>query len=360
MAGAGAALAAGYDAVYENPAGLARISERRLTLGYYYGHFLLDINPNISRHPDDANATVLGGEVPIPFTGALKNRVGLGFGFYLPVGLITRANVPRSDEQSFILLENRAQVVGFQVATGVRLSDRWDVGAGVLALAALTGDIQIDSDSSGRISTRSEQQLVADYAPIVGVTLHLEVGDLALVYRGESQAGYDVTIENNLADQLPVGLPKLRLHGVAQYDPRMTTFEVAWHTLPHTRVVTGVTWKRWSEYPGLANAPSMKSTPPAMPDFTDTVVGRIAIERGLTESVQVRAGYAFEPTPLQNQKGSIVFDLDNDRHIFGLGMGIVHGPWNVDFFAQAQLLNRDAHSSGEIYVGGVAVGVNVQ
>src|SRR5262249_34143461 len=59
LAGQGASVADGYDAVYENPANLARLKHRRLTLGYYYGHLSLDASLMSNVHADDANATIL-------------------------------------------------------------------------------------------------------------------------------------------------------------------------------------------------------------------------------------------------------------------------------------------------------------
>src|SRR5207302_859379 len=62
LAGAGSALVDGYDAVYENPAGLAGVRTRRLTLGYVYGHFHLDFGGGLSDDaPEDTHATVIGG-----------------------------------------------------------------------------------------------------------------------------------------------------------------------------------------------------------------------------------------------------------------------------------------------------------
>lgn len=372
LSGSGASVVDDYEAVYDNPANLARIKHRRLTLGYYYGHMDLDASDNSHINTDDANATILGGEVPLPFTGVLADRVGLGFGFYLPVGLITRAHVPAADQQTFIILQDRPQVVAFQVAAGVHVGD-WpglslDVGGGVIALAALVGDIQIQADAAGRISARSEQQLVADYAPILGTTLHLELGDLAIVHHWPSSAGYDVTITNNLTDQLPVGLPVLRLHGYAQYDPRISTIEMAWHSLPRVRVITGVSWKGWSDYCcdipnggiGLAVPPSKRSGAIVYPKFSDTFVGRLAFERQVTPNLQLRLGYAYEPSPIKPMVNQLATFVDNDRHIFAFGAGWWPAPLRIDGFAQIQLLNRDVRSGGTIFVTGLTVGVDVQ
>ena len=96
-----------------------------------------------------------------------------------------------------------------------------------LALAVLVGHIDRSADAAGHLSALSQQQLVADDAPLVGLSAHFDSGDFALVYRGVSQAGYDLTVASNLSAQLPIGLPALHLHGVTQYDPRQVTLEAA-------------------------------------------------------------------------------------------------------------------------------------
>src|SRR5262249_48814677 len=153
-------------ATWENPAGLAAARKRRLTLGYVYGMWRLDIN-DVGDNVDDTNATVVGAELPLPGGGPLANRLVLGLGFLAPIGVVDRARVPSADRPSLILLEDRAQVVGVEVAAALRISPLLDVGASVLTLAALTGHVNIHADSEGRISSRSDQQLVADYTPIL-------------------------------------------------------------------------------------------------------------------------------------------------------------------------------------------------
>jgi long-chain fatty acid transport protein len=372
LAGSGASVVDGYDSVYANPAGLARLKHRRLTLGYYYGQLHLDLSGNAPAHADDVNATVLGGEIPMPFTGPLANRIGLGFGFYTPVGLITRAHVPDAGQQIFVILQDRPQVVAFQVGAGVRIGD-WpglslDAGASVLALAALVGDIQIQADAAGRISARSEQQLVTDYAPILGATAHIELGDLSAVYHWPSSAGYDVTITNNLVDQLPVGLPVLRLHGYAQYDPAIATLEMGWHSVPKVKVITGVSWKRWSDYCcdaanggiGLAVPPSKKSSRIAYPNFSDTYAGHLGFERVVTPHLQLRLGYAYEPSPVHNTTVVVTTYLDNDRHVFAGGLAWAMSPWRIEAFSQVHLLTRDTRSGGSIFLGGLTLAVDLQ
>ena len=89
LAGAGVADPDGFASVYVNPAGLARITRQRFTLGSAGTNFDLKIDG------DDAGvksgtAIILGGAVPIPFGGALANRVVIGLGFHIPNKALVR------------------------------------------------------------------------------------------------------------------------------------------------------------------------------------------------------------------------------------------------------------------------------
>src|SRR5207245_2757245 len=87
LGGTGVAHAKTFDAAYANPALLARIRERKLTLGWQAATFDLhadgDGEPGrISVRP--MKGVIIGADLPIPFGGILKDRVSAGLAFYTP------------------------------------------------------------------------------------------------------------------------------------------------------------------------------------------------------------------------------------------------------------------------------------
>src|SRR3954451_17226193 len=82
LAGAGVASTDGYEAVFVNPAGLAHVGHQRITIVCLYGAFALHLDDQPTS-TDPASGAVFGGALPIPLGGALRDRVGLGFGFYV-------------------------------------------------------------------------------------------------------------------------------------------------------------------------------------------------------------------------------------------------------------------------------------
>src|SRR5262249_39175715 len=157
---------------------------------------------------------IIGGALNLPLGGWLKDRLGIGMGLYVPTNDLNRARAPVPGTPFYAVLEDRTEVVGAQLALGLRLSDRWSIGRGFLALATLQGHLDVAPDAAGRFATTSEEQIILSYAPVFGArfraTPTLSFG--ATVHFA-SQSPYDIQITNQLGDVLPVTLPELRIAG---------------------------------------------------------------------------------------------------------------------------------------------------
>jgi long-chain fatty acid transport protein len=361
MAGAGASFASDFSAVHANPAGLSRLRRRELTLGYVGTAFWLDAGDR-PFSADTGSATVIGLGLPIPFGGALRDRVALGLGFFTPTDVIVRGRILRPSTPQFLILPDRVQTVALQIGVGVALPWGLRVGAGVMAMAGLTGTVLVAADASGRSSSRIDDQLVATYAPVLGA--QWERGDwrVGATYRGELIATFLVSIE---ARDLGINLPIFNISGVAQYDPAQLQVEAAWQRRGWT-VALGVTGKQWSAYPGPSSATTTNSPAPPAPDFSDTLVPRLGVEHrwswGDGTHVAVRGGYFYEPSPAPAATAERAY-LDNDRHVFaaGLSLGATAGGsrYTVDLFSQTHwLAPRDgAVAAGPLSHGGALLHV---
>jgi long-subunit fatty acid transport protein len=379
LAGAGVASAEDFDAVYLNPAGLAYATRKRATVGGLAAAMRLELGAE--DYPvEGPRGLEIGGQVPMPLGGALRDRVGLGFGFYVPSEAINRARAPFPGEPSFVLLESRAFVVGLLVGVGVKVTPRLAVGLSVNALAVLRGTIDVTIDGAGRFTTQSEQRLLTRFAPILGARYRLRDDlDLGLAVRAPSRSDYDITVTSDLGDALPLTLPEIAIAGTAQYDPLTVAAEAAWRVLPSLTLTGHLAWHRWSAFPRPTRNP-VEGNPP-QPDlgFRDIVVPRAAVEYrrpALGGEVTTRAGYAFHLSPAPEQRGRELL-LDNHRHQLGLGLGVAWPgralPLHVDGWVQVHHLVHRRHerdpavpgdqrsfaTAGDLVVGGVTVGVDL-
>lgn len=314
MGGTGAASAQGFEAAWANPALLSRLRERKLTLGYGGAAFGLatqaEGGERQARGTAAARGVFIGVDLPLPFGGVLKDRLGVGLAFYTPSDIIVRGRLLYPEKPQFPLLGERAQSLTVRGGLGVDLSHGLRVGAGFAALAEIVGDVLVATDSSGRVGTRVEDQLVTTYAPTLGATYDLPFwrgGRVGLAFRGTLDARFAVTIDATKLSSL--NIPVFNISGLAQYDPSQVALEVA-HESDARTVAFGATYKLWSRYKGPIE-PTISCPPgeegcgalvPAVIGYANTLV----VRAGLDEKVQlapsavghVRAGAFFEGSPL--------------------------------------------------------------
>ncbi len=354
MAGLSGAIADDYAAVHSNPAGLSRLHDIAFSLGYQGAGF--DISRQVGAgapehmQQDISRGTVIGLALPLPFGGALRDRIAIGLGFYTPTDVVVRGRILRPDTPQLLLLSDRTQTVGIQAGIGVELPFGIRVGGGFVALAAIRGSVVIAQDSTGRVGSRVDNQLVASYAPIVGVSFERSIVRSSVVFRGTSVGRFGVTIE---ARDIGLPLPAFNIAGIAQYDPWQIAGE-AGVSLDGWSLLAGLTFKRWSEYPGPLERTTERSPEPPRPAMSDTFIPRVAFEKEWQRRAQrwaLRAGYFYEPTPLpvRTERANYV---DNDRHVLSLG-GAVSARWRgtiakLELWSQLHLLTPREFTDGTL------------
>jgi long-chain fatty acid transport protein len=370
MGETGAASSRGWEAVYANPALLSRVRSNVLAVGLQGAAMDLradgpGLPGRVSTPP--AKGVLVGAEVPVPFGAALRDRVALGLAFYAPSDTLVRARILNPETPQFPLFADRAQSLALRMGAGADIGYGLHIGGGFAALAALVGSIGIAS-AGGNVSSRVEDQLVATYAPALGIVWDLPLDRapdgarrwrVGASWRGALEARVGVTVDASKLSTL--SLPPFNIAGVAQYDPEETSLEVARDDAGWV-FAAGVTWKRWSAYPGPLEptivCPSGQEcsslTPPRIA-FSDTLAPRVGAERTIAlargAALRVRAGFLVEPTPVpRSLPPSQAYDavsqsltalptrfFDATRCVFALGAGVDLGelaPISLDVFAQ--------------------------
>jgi hypothetical protein len=405
MGATGTAHASGYESSWHNPALAAPATpdgRYKLTLGYHAGIFRLDANGAglPGRVPSDASrGFVIGAELPLPFGGVLKNRLGAAFGFYTPSDVIVRGRVLYPETTQFPLLPDRAQSLMIRGVLGAKIGWGLQAGVGFATLAEIVGTVVAATDATGRVGTRVEDQLVATYAPILGLTYDLpESWDtklrLGLTYRGTLDARFAVVVDGTKLSSLQI--PLFNISGLAQYDPAQVAFEVARvDKAAKNTLALQLVYKKWGEFPGVleptvvcteGGAGACGITPPVIP-WTDTFVIRAGGEQGFDIAkgarVHARAGVFFETSPLPSEvPASEAFSVeangavsvptryyDANRLAFSAGPGLSLSdplpPVDVDLWAQHHILlsrtirsnNQEGEASGYVTAFGITGGV---
>ena len=373
MAGAGVATADDLESVYVNPAGLGYVEGRYVHFSTLAGDFDLD---GVDRPVDTAFGVGAGVAMNLPLRGRWQDRIGLAIAGYFPNKIITRVRTPPAGVPFYALLESRTQTIGVHVGVGVRITDSVSVGAGLLALGALQGNIDIITDTAGRIAAVSRVGLGSHIAPLLGVQWKkAPTLDLGLVWRAASVSRFEIDVTNQLGDEIPVPLPEIQLAGVAQYDPMILAAEATWKVRTSLSLTGHLAWHRWSAFPTPSQNPVTAGPNVPSPDFTDTVVPRVAIEWATpirtSDVATVRAGYSFvmSPAPDTDADHSLI---DNHRHVVSAGAGwslpTLAIPLRIDAWIQLHKLASRSNempdgtidSAGTIVAGGLMLGFDIQ
>jgi long-chain fatty acid transport protein len=373
MGGSGAASAGDWEASYANPALVSRARSNLLAVGLQGAVFDLraedgglgSFGGRVSALA--AKGVVVGAAVPVPLGGALRDRVGLGMALYTPSDTLVRAHIPYPETPSFPLLADRAQSLTLRFGAGADVGYGVRVGAGFAVLAELLGAIAVNG-AGGMVTSSVQDQLVATYSPTFGAAWELPLERapggapawrVGAVWRGPLQARFDVTVDASMLSSL--SLPPLHIGGVAQYDPEEVSVEVA-RERDSWVFAAGVTWKRWSAYPGpfeptvvCPGGDSCAALSPPQVRLTDTVVPRVGVERTFDlprrAAARLRGGFFLEPTPVPSSlPSSQAYDaraqalgdvptrfFDAARAVLSAGGGVDlgdHAPVAVDVFAQ--------------------------
>ncbi len=356
-AGSGVATATGHAATWYNPARLTLERRPSVALALQSAYLRLPVRvcrdgecSEIDQDPLNAPAISIGFGVPLPFGGALQDRLALGLAFVLPQTSILIADTPRPGEITFPVVENRAQTVSIMAALGARLHDRLSIGFGMIALAELRGAIDVSPNDAGTLGSSARDELFARYGYTFSAFSQLTpVFSLGLIGRTVSRADYTLPINADLGDEFPIPVPELRVEGVAQYDPAQLTLATA-ARFDSTHVAAELTWKRWSRFPNPIRYTAVPADYPAQPEpgFHDTLTARLFAERSFemgrgTAWAIPRAGFAFEQSPTPEQTG-LHNHLDSHRLVAGLGLGVRFHQFTVDVGAQSQSFLSRGHS----------------
>lgn len=348
LAGAVVSTARGHAAVYHNPGTLGFEARPTFALGYQRADFALTLDGD-DHDARAATATFIGLCLPLPLGSPLERRLTLATAFVIPTNSVLVADIPRPGEPRFAVVENRAQTVSLSGALGVRITDWLGVGVGFIALSELDGAIDVAPNDEGRIGSSARDQLVADYAPLLGLSLRTAWTDVGVAYRGESRADFGLPITADLGDGFSLPIPTLNIRGVAQYDPEQVGFEASTEVVPGLRVAAGGTWKRWSAFPIPIEYTAVPDDFPEQPDpeFEDRTDWRAGAEYALAVGevvVEPRLAWQFAPTPAPDDSPYV----DSDRHLVALGAGVRWSGLRAEVAAQwHRLVERDG-SDGDI------------
>lgn len=398
-----------FSATYYNPAGLVRGTALRLEAGYFLSHHELRLDGR-DTNVDDVRGVVAGLVAP--------GRVaGLPFAFGVALHLnderLSRTRSLPQIQPRWEMYDNRTHRIFIASELAIRPWPWLLLGGGIAFMSAtqsslaIRGELDaIDPERGSRFEHTISGDLTAVRYPHLGIQIVPDdQWSFGIAYRGEFQLrlAVDAVLDGEIAvgDMRFPGYFSLISDSVNAFLPQQVAFGVAWRPTRRWRIGLDATWVDWSAYrspvarteveldievpPSLADRirvpDAIPGTIPEPPRFEDRVVPRLGVEwlasEGRRHTLHVRSGAFYEISPVPPQTGVTNF-VDCDRFVLSTGLGLalrdlgaaLPGDLLVDaHFSWSHLIDRttrkqslidpigDYRAGGDVYVGGVTVGV---
>lgn len=364
MGSAAAADASDFSACYYNPAGLVGATGLSISLGYSYAANQLRMNGL-----DNNVASVHGLSGGIVAPGDLFGLLPFAFGIatFMPDQGLSRIKAQREETPRWELYDDRLSLLYLTVAVAVRPFSFLDVGGGIAFLAATRGRFAVSgrADVLSPYESQLRHEVDADLTsiryPQLGARVHLGgFGNVGLTYRGETKLPLSIAADlDGIVDFAGIEIPlryALESMTIDGFLPQQVVLGGSFRRVRGLTVNVDLTWVNWAAYESptaqtkshleaqlpegvpLELPPDPKATEKRSPVFEDRFVPRVGAEyvvsvagakrklEGETEErraveVPVRAGYAYERSPVPEQRGQSNY-IDADRHTFTLGFGV--------------------------------------
>lgn len=322
----------------ENPAGLADASEPMVLFGAQ-GARLESWFARKGEAREDRSRW-LGGfglAVGTPLPGVLS-PLRFGLALSIPAERVLRVRVAeRLDEPQDPTYDGRPDRLAALTAVALEVLPRVKLGAAL----ALTPVLDTPTDVTyvaGRgegpeddVVVRLDRELRFAASPLIGLrTQPTDDLGLAIVYRAASisrASGSSRTVAGGILADDPIDYFQM-------WSPPQLTAGVHARVLPSLALSFDATWSRYSVQRDGFNRRLEQP-------FENTLTPRLGAEVALSPWIALRAGYAYVPSPVPEQRGNTTF-LGADAHQLGAGAGFdlrrrLRAPLRIDVHARADL-----------------------
>ena len=349
VAGASAARVHDFSAGYYDPAGLTLARRPEASVGVIGFGSSLPMPDGSRFHMSDRLGILVGGATPIPFTGALADRVYVGIALHLLPDSILRVVAHTPDQAFYPLYDNRTQRLVVLPAVAVRVWRGLSVGLGFNYLAGLGGNVAATEGATRALEARVDEQIYSVLAVNAGVRWQaLPRLAVALVYRQAFGVPFRTVAKNQVAGQ-PIDLD---VDAEGLYTPHTLVAGMAWRAHRGLLLSLDLSWQRWSDWRGpyvavtseLPLVGGIATQPPAVA-FHDTAALRAGVDWTLLVAgawaASLRGGYAFESSPVPAQQVGTQL-LDGHKHHLTAGAGarvaVLGGELRLDGHGELQIV----------------------
>ncbi len=335
MGGAYTAVADDISATYYNPAGLAQIHGHQATFEYLFVSpqvYVREGNGPARVHLDKWTKAPMAGIV-VDLSDAIKlsRQLVLGWSAYFPDNMksVYKVRYGRYYDPYFPLYGDSSadQPISLMACAAVEVFPWLLIGGGInLQIHGEYVKLEVAVDIHGNPVVEESSAIMdvtTEIRPMAGILLkpldRLRVG-FSWRQRTEFVVAGGMQMKTNLylgPDRLiPIPIP-LTVYAQGHYRPEQFALGLSYRLRQNLLLAADVTYYRWHPY-------SDEGANTLDPPMKDIFVPRVGLEyRILDNLLALRAGYAYQESPLKQQRVGFPYNLlDNDVHTVALGTGL--------------------------------------
>ncbi len=344
--------------VYHNPAGMAAVSGSQYGFGYLFAKPDFQGGPKGELRDYTEPNNILLNSLVLDLSGILKSRRPFAAGLFVDFDRNGRQLMDFSDagyEDGKFYRYGRAGTVGI-LSFALGITDWLNVGGGVMAMQHSFVHYNYSTDLTG--VTHAEGMTREDrlnYSALLSAFLDFQHFDIGVTYRGENYRKIgDVDIDSQtLVGQAELSSFPVVMQFQDSYTPRNISVGVSFDLHEDVLVAIDGAWSNWGRFDELT-ADDDSPRADVEYDFVDVYSGRFGFEYSMTKNLPVRLGYGFLPTPVRKAGSDGNIYLDNDRHVFSMGLGylftdmpVIATPLGLDVAFMHQYLAPDKYDSAD-------------
>ena len=313
-AGAGAgARADDASTALHNPAGMTRLEEHQLALGFAPGYANIEFDPDPSTPVPGSDGGNQGGFIPTlsaQYVHVLSDRWRAGLSLLSISGSVLNPHddwVGRSEIRDLSLLTLSAAP-----SLAYRVNDWLSLGAGpLITYGRLDYDLALPAPLTGEVELDGLDDFAAAFAgtALVEISPRLRVG-LAYVSESELHLSGDVNLPVGASAGIDLDLPLAQTARASLY----------WEATDRLTLLLSTAWEDWSTAANLPVSVSAGSAQVPL-HFNDTWKGSIGLHYRLTDDWTLQTGFTYDTSPLDDGERTTAFPIDRQIRI---AVGALH------------------------------------